>query len=139
MAVRHVRDYLMAVRAIVNQYNMVQQAYAIDKDGDVIETIRDFVFQQDGAKLKFYETIFVDNGRIERLDYSYEYTRQDGYYFRYDKDPKNPKVHRYSHNVCHLHANSTEPRFITHETSFEEIFKFILACYYGEKITDDGN
>ncbi len=39
---------------------------------------------------------------------------------------------RYDHPECHLHANQRDLRFMTHATSFEEVFRFILACFYTE-------
>ena len=85
----------------------------------------------DGATLKFFEEIRINDDRnILRPYYSYQYKRQDEflYYFRYDRDPR--RAVPIIHEECHLHANQEEPRFITHATSFEEVFDFIIGSFY---------
>src|SRR5258708_16020971 len=80
----------------------------------------------DGATLQFQEEIELDSGAIRRIKYSYHYSRPD-YFFRYDKD--SASVRPYVHAECHLHANAEEPRYVTHETSFEEVFRFIWQVF----------
>jgi hypothetical protein len=86
--------------------------------------------------LHFNEKVLVVDGQIERLKYSYHYERFDTngdslFYFRYDRDPQAAKP--VVHEECHLHVNQKEPRFKTHATSFEEVFEFIVACYYHDR------
>jgi len=81
----------------------------------------------DGATLRFHEELQLENRQVQRLGYAFHYERQ-GYFFRYDKDLKRAKP--YCHHETHLHANQENIRFITHETSFEEVFTFIMKCFY---------
>lgn len=81
----------------------------------------------DGATLRFTETIEIIDSQVHPLRYSYHYQRGD-YFFRYDKDPDHARYP--DHAECHLHANNEEPRFMTHQTSFEEVFDFIIVCFY---------
>jgi hypothetical protein len=83
----------------------------------------------DNATLRVAERVNVTQiGEVVRLSYSFQYIRDNGYYFRYDKDPDaaNPPHHAESH----LHVIQEEPRYITHSTSFDEVFDFIVACFY---------
>lgn len=88
---------------------------------------------KDGATLRFSEAIIIINGELERLEYSYKYERED-LFFRYDRDPTGAKSIK--HEECHLHvnglldSNKDELRFMTHATSFREVFEFVVACFY---------
>ena len=91
----------------------------------------------DGATLQCDEEIEIVNGSIQRPAYSYSYEAHDDY-FRYERDYNasvvidsngNP-IPRLDHPECHLHVNQQEPRYMTHATSFEEVFRFIMACFY---------
>ena len=94
-------------------------------------SIPSFQFQ-DGATLELYEDITVAGNRtIKRNLYAYKYHRTengDSFYFRYECDPDD--IRPFVHPEHHLHANREEPRFITHATSFDEIFDFILHNFY---------
>jgi hypothetical protein len=82
----------------------------------------------DGALLSFTEDISIQDNQIIREYYSYRF-ESTNCTFRYDKDPD--AVVPFLHAECHLHANGLEtPRYITHETSLDEIFGFIKACFY---------
>jgi len=86
----------------------------------------------DKAVLRFNEDIVLDHdGRVRRSSYSYEYRRsQDrgSFFFRYDESPDTARP--LVHEECHLHVIQEEPRYKTHETSFEEFFDFIIANFY---------
>jgi len=84
----------------------------------------------DGGYMEVEEFIHIDStGEVKRKAYSFHYVRGDQeYYFRYDKDPgaAQPLVHA----ICHLHVNDDNPRYISHETCFEEVFEFIWENFY---------
>lgn len=88
-------------------------------------------FRDDGF-LRFQERIVIDEkDLISRLKYSYHYERKTAqgiYFFRYDKDPAAfvPLLHE----DCHLHVNQSAPRFPTHETSFQQVFDFVITQFY---------
>ncbi|PJF24819.1 MAG: hypothetical protein CUN53_15925 [Phototrophicales bacterium] len=131
---RSFREYHAYLRSIVSQATLTKLSFAIrvEESGkkSTAEIFVDgsrFVFD-DGAALRCYELVRIENGVIIRDRYAYHYQRPDGFYFRYDNDPlrAQPNVHE----CLHLHVNAESPRFPTHETDFEQIFQFILAVYY---------
>lgn len=82
----------------------------------------------DGASLEAIETVEVDSNTIVRPRYSYQYPHTNGYYFRYDREPG--AVVKYVHEKCHLHVIVETPRYPTHATSLEEVFRFIEGTFY---------
>ncbi len=91
-------------------------------------------FKKDEASFRFYEEVVIeDDGGLRRPSYSYHYecVDEDGhpFFFRYDRDPNSAEA--LVHEECHLHVNRKVPRFKTHETCFEEVFRFIAAQFYG--------
>jgi hypothetical protein len=91
-----------------------------------VRSVGNLVFP-DGATLSFNEEIEIGANTLSRIRYSFHYSKGD-YYFRYDKDPDS--VRPFDHALCHLHVMQEAPRYITHDTSFEEVFDFIMACFY---------
>lgn len=88
---------------------------------------------KDGGSLQFQEDIEIrSDGKIERSKYAFQY-EQAGFYFRYERDLELAKP--IVHEEYHLHVNDLrdihgkEIRFKTHATDFEEIFKFVVACF----------
>lgn len=97
-----------------------------------------------GGSLHFSEVWKPENGEYVCESYSYHFAGAN-VVFRYDKDPKaqRPIVHE----LCHLHvcnvqltqglaredkitdAKGEELRFKSHDTSFEEVFQFIVECF----------
>ena len=71
----------------------------------------------------FAERIGLKDNKINLVAYRYAY-EDTSFYFHYDKDEK--RQERYLHPLCHLHVNARSPRYITHETSFEEVFRFVI-------------
>jgi len=88
---------------------------------------KDGIRLNDGAIIILRETIIIEDGRVNRKRYSYQYTKGD-YFFRYDKEPD--AARHPDHALCHLHANQEEPRYISHETSLEEFIEFVKASFY---------
>jgi len=85
---------------------------------------------KDGARLRFNEEIAIDAaGHVMRPAYTYHYER-NAFYFRYDRAPDTMKP--ITHEECHIHVIQEEPRFKTHITGFDEVFRFILACFYSQ-------
>ncbi|SRR5258706_3703827 len=127
---RRIANYYDHVRSIVAKRNMVHASRKILLDRESLysgDVTCDHLEFPSGAILKFYENVTIHDGEIYRLQYSFQYKRPDGYYFRYDKDPNRARMP--DHAECHLHVNNEEPRYITHETNFEEIFTFVMACF----------
>src|SRR5438132_1185566 len=128
---RRITDYYDHIRHVVAKQNMIMASRKIllyqesPYSGDISCKRLDF---PNGAKLEFYENVTIQQGEIYRIQYSFQYIKTDGYYFRYDKAPDRARMP--DHAESHLHANQEEPRFITHSTDFEEIFAFIMACFH---------
>lgn len=84
------------------------------------------LFFEDGGILRFQEQFEISDGVVLRYKYSYGYKNAERE-FRYDKDPLAANDH--NHPLCHLHVSGHDDvRYRTHETSFQEVFEFILAC-----------
>jgi hypothetical protein len=129
-----VREYHAYLRSIVAQANLIEQSFAIQlkeygkkKAPEIFVDGTKFIFQ-DRAFLRCYESLRMEKGVVIRERYAYHYERPDGFYFRYDKDPL--RAQPIIHERLHLHVNAESPRFPTHETDFEQIFRFILAVYH---------
>jgi hypothetical protein len=93
----------------------------------------DLLTLKDGSTLRFTEDLVIGRtGDMERPFYSYEYHygASNAVYFRYDRDPG--RAQAVVHEECHLHVNAENPRFKTHAASFEEVFRFIVACFCPE-------
>lgn len=87
--------------------------------------LADSLFLGDGGILKFQEQIEIVDGKVIRYKYSYGYTSADRE-FRYDKDPI--AANDLDHPLCHLHVSGhANIRYRTHESTFSEVFEFILA------------
>ncbi len=91
--------------------------------------IVDHIRFRNGATIYAEEDISIVSGQIIRHLYSYHF--QNGSFFsRYDKDPEAAQGREYAHAACHLHVSGSSQenmRYISHETSFEQVFRFILA------------
>ncbi len=96
-------------------------------DRGVIRSVTPLAFK-DGSVLTVLEIIRIREDTVTRTEYSYEYRRPDGYYFRYDRDTKHYKP--VIHELCHLHVCKAFPRLPTHDTNLEEILNFVIACFY---------
>ena len=127
-----IRDYYDYVSNLVAKSDLQSELHKItylpQTKHKGIVSARNLTFN-DGGLFRFIEEIQIDGNTLSRIKYSYHFER-DAMFFRYDKDPDN--VTPFSHAECHLHALAEEPRYITHETNFEEVFNFVLACYYAD-------
>lgn len=129
----HIKNRI-AISQVSNDWTAIKRTQTNRKAGSIFAW--PLLRFKDGAIMYVSEEIILEQGRIERLEYSYHYERfdRDGnseFYFRYDRDPKAAKP--VIHEECHLHVNQKEPRFKTHAASFEEVFEFIVANYYQER------
>lgn len=125
---REYHDYLIKLIASNGLHSDVHRVkYALGTRNKSSISSEPHLTFSDGATLRFIEVVELDDRSIKRLKYSYHFER-NGYFFRYDKDPD--RARPYCHHETHLHANQENVRFITHETSFEEVFKFIMTCFY---------
>jgi hypothetical protein len=135
MRFRTITEYYAHVRSKVarsgysNDWNAIKVKTESKTKGFIQAVVLRFI---DGATLRFFEEIELDdNGTVHQPGYSYHYECLENnslFYFRYDRDPLH--IVPISHEECHLHVNRKEPRFKTHTTSFDEVFDFILACFY---------
>lgn len=83
------------------------------------------------ARFRFQEDVTIEDGIVIRRSYAYEYYWSENgvpLYFRYERDPE--RARPFVHEELHLHANRDAPRFITHATSFDQVFDFILHNFY---------
>jgi len=119
-----VKAYHTYIRGIANKADLIAESYKIKinpKSGHI--SAEGFAFD-DGGILSFFELVQVQSREIYRLEYAYDY-QKNGFFFRYEKDPKRAKG--FIHPECHLHVNGhDEIRYLTHEVSFEEVFYFIV-------------
>ncbi len=132
MNFRNIREYFESVQSLVSKYKLGSEIHKIrllprSKYSGLIITKEPHIVFADKAILQFMEVAEIKDGKVTRGTYSYQYKKAN-YYFRYDKDPIRAVYPH--HALCHLHVNSDDPRYISHETSFEEIFKFVIACFY---------
>jgi uncharacterized protein DUF6516 len=131
MPYRSIEEYFKEIRHYAFK-DFPQQGHSIvlgpwEKDGIRIIKTDGFLFD-DGSVFRFKEYVrLTDEGQIEKVRYTYEFVRHDGFFFHYDKDPDNV---RDDHPLCHLHANEKRIRYLTHEVDFEEILLFLLAVFY---------
>ena len=129
--IRQYRDELRKQARAFKRRAFDVEAYKIDvRDGPrkgIYAVYADNFAIGDGGVLKFYEYVEFRDGEVHKIEYSYGFTRGD-YYFRYEKDPDRERG--YEHPLLHLHSNADEPRYMTHETNFEEVLSFILAQFY---------
>lgn len=136
MRFKTVIEYHTHIRQLVSKTGYPTEAHKIKIELDPRQRrtraiVRaDSIVFRDGATLRFLEEILVHDDEINRYRYSYRYMRGD-YAFRYERDPEHEEP--FIHPLCHLHVNDSDIRYPTHETSFEEVFKFILASFYGVK------
>lgn len=127
-------DYHTHIRQLVSSNGYPAEAHKIKIELDsrhrrTRAVLRaDSIVFRDGATLRFLEEILVHDDEINRYRYSYRYIRGE-YKFRYERDPDHAEAH--THPLCHLHVNNSDIRYPTHDTSFEEVFKFIMANFYG--------
>lgn len=141
-----IRQYCDHVRNLATKSDAVRNGWdvkhAIDKKS-LSAIVRAKLTFVDGATLAFVENVDWDraHGAVRHNKYSYQYrTGDEKFYFRYERDTEaaldERGAHRYDHAENHLHANSETPRYITHATSFEEVFRFIHACFYPDQASD---
>lgn len=139
----NVRDYVNYIRSIAIKSSVIKNAwdikvYAISRKIAVIRARNPNLEFSDGATLGFSEHIeILSDGSVIRKSYSYHYeSKENNFFFRYDKDPKacfdRNNNYRFHHAENHLHVNQKSPRYITHATSFDEVLGFIVACYYSD-------
>lgn len=134
MPFRNIRDYYNYVTNLVARKNLQSEVHKIrlrpyTKSRATIRA--DEITFADGGALRFSETVFINDRReVIYEHYSYQFRHNDDSFFRYDKDSQRKQP--YIHAECHLHVDAEEPRYITHETSFEEVLEFIWACFYGD-------
>ncbi|MBC7813859.1 MAG: hypothetical protein H7175_22075 [Burkholderiales bacterium] len=132
MSLRLLRSYhdeiirLVAIQGLMGEVHRIKYQPQPDSSA-LIKSESPHITFSDGAYLRFAELVVAEGRSIKRLKYSYHYERE-GYFFRYDKDLE--RARPYCHHETHLHANQENVRFITHETSFEEVFNFIMKCFY---------
>jgi transposase InsO family protein len=130
MHFRNVREYYnhvrsqVALKQLLSEYHKIQ-LHIPNRNVGIVRA--DSIEFSDGATLRFIEHVEIEGYTIQRHSYSYHYSKGE-YFFRYDKDPLNSRP--FVHAECHLHVNEEEPRYITHETSIDEILEFIFACFY---------
>lgn len=126
----YVQELLRAtkIRLIADQAAKGVFLEAFNRDEGEI-TIPQLVFV-DGAFLQVVERVNVETGTPVRTRYSYHYERNKLLYFRYDKDPHPVRLKPLVHELCHLHVNAANPRYIAHETTFEQVFRFVMLQYY---------
>lgn len=130
---KHVRRIISSQSAVTNTYHALEHAeYKVAGTSHyVLKTRPQYPLQfNDGSHLRFKETVEFASGNVNHIDYSIGYTRPDGFFFRYDKDPS---IVRYpEHALCHLHVypNDRQPRLITHSTNIVEVFSLVIATYY---------
>jgi len=132
---RSLAEYHRAIRHLIAEHDLPSEVYKVKividaRLRDRGDIFADAIVFQNGATLRFQETVELDGGYIRRVAYSYGY-KLGATAFRYERDPE--RAEPYTHSLCHLHVNESEIRYPTHETSFEEVFKFILANFYGVK------
>ena len=134
MQFKTVQEYWDHLRHILAQKGFVSESHKIQlspiskrKRVEGVITADNITFQ-DGATLRFLESVAIENDVVEFLEYSYHFENTERY-FRYDKDPK--RARGLAHPECHLHVSGhNDIRYVTHETNFTEVFDFIIACFY---------
>lgn len=132
MRANSIADYYASIVSQIAASNIVPDLYnrikyaASSKEAGIIRTNPELVFR-DGARLRFTADIRIVDGEVKQINYSFGYHYEEEY-FRYDKDPEREAYP--SHALCHLQVNKDDPRYITHETNFAEVFRFIQACFY---------
>jgi len=122
----HVR-HRAAASGCTDDWNSINYTAASRKKGTVWAMPLKF---RDGSSLRFEEEILIDDdGLAHRPSYAYHYEGPESHFhFRYDRDPEHHRA--VVHEECHLHVIQKEPRFKTHATNFDEVFDFIVACFY---------
>jgi hypothetical protein len=141
-----VKDYFEFIRKIAINSQVTQNAWGAVKfnpksKNDAIVRAQNPPLQfEDGATLAFTETVKIvaHENKIEREKYSFHYEKNgQEFFFRYDRDKKacidqfgNPRL---DHPENHLHVNQKAPRYMTHATSFAEVFQFIVSTFYEQK------
>ena len=139
MAYKSIMDHFDKIRARVIASNLADnidlhpRAREDDKwRGGIFGTIT----FRNGGELQLKEEARMDRMTkdIDVQKYAYEYTGEGGFYFRYEMDTEASRnkdgTNRTNHPEFHLHVNSEEPRYMTHKTSFIEVFDFVVACFY---------
>jgi len=136
-------DYFEDIRRLVINSGLIEnwsemKLHANNKREGIVRCNDPLVFM-DGARLRFTEDVEIDGYTrgIERAHYSYHYEQNNGYYFRYERDqPRSREPDGtliVNHPELHLHVFRDSPRYMTHKTSFEEVFIFIHACFYRQE------
>lgn len=139
------REYFDHIQTIAFDSQVVENAWTafrivppVSKWGGTIRC-QELRFR-DGARLSFTEQVLIDraSGVADRTAYRYHYESAAGdFFFRYDRDSQacfdDLGNYRYDHPECHLHVNDKSPRFMTHATSFEEVWFFIVASFYSQQ------
>jgi hypothetical protein len=138
MRFRTITEYYVHVKSKVARsgYSNDWNALKVKAESKTQGVVQAVAFQFiDGATLRFFEELELDDdGIVHQPGYLYHYEcleNRNQFFFRYDRDPVH--VVPFSHEEYHLHVNRKEPRFKTHATSFEEVFDFIIACFYEMK------
>jgi hypothetical protein len=137
---RTIKEYFEHVRGLVINSHLVANWHEIafhpnNRTAGFVRCNQPLVFE-DEATLRFIEDIAIDtySWQIERAHYSYHYEQNSGYYFRYERDQSRARkadgTLDVAHPELHIHVSNEAPRYMTHKTSFEEVFKFIQACFY---------
>jgi len=124
-------DYANEIHTLVSRHTPLGENRKLRRDpaksgGKVYTQLRDPLLLNMGGTLSFSIQIEISSGNVEYTNYVYEY-KKNGYFFRYDKTDRG--YIKYSHEVCHLHANAEEPRYPTHSITLEEILGFISGSF----------
>jgi len=102
----------------------------LKKEGGIIRARDPDLVFKDGASLKVYEEVKVENGKILRLKYSYHYERPGGYFFRYEREPSDDPLRK---PEFHMHAVLDLPHFPAPAVSLETILALIAANFYSQQ------
>lgn len=90
----------------------------------------DLVFR-DGAKLALYEKVQVIDNEISLLNYSYQYERPNGYFFRYEREDTTDPIRKPEY---HLHVILDLPHFVAPPVNLEIILKLIAKNSYSQDV-----
>jgi len=97
--------------------------------GGVIKSPKEGLGFRDGAILRLYERVKIQNGEVILEKYSYHYERPGGYFFRYEREQTHDPIRKPEY---HLHVILDLPHFVGPSVNLEIILNVIAANFYSE-------
>lgn len=143
---RKIEEHRKKIWGVINKHSTIVKPIHLNvlkthSDGQLnfktLSTMPNCIEFCDNAALEVTERIEFIDGRLFLYEYSYQYQKENNFYFRYEKQQNTTKrtemtdeEWNYYHPICHLHANDKIPRYGTHETNFFEVFHLIRLNFY---------